>query len=165
MHGAATRVARTPSIADYQQIVEGHAADLYGRGNTGISTARGEVDYPTQMELYRTCRAYAYMHSDGTPYTLNFIEAMMTGAPIVAPSATMVQAANLPNWWPERHEIPDILADTGFVYSSVAEARDILSHLDQFDLASISSRSRARARDLFNAREKEGEWRDLIDGL
>jgi len=163
MHNAAIRPYRTPSIADYQQIVEGHPADLCGRGNKGIGTARGEVDYSTQMELYRSCRAYIYMHSDGACYTLNFIEATLTGAPILVPSATLIKATNPPNWWPERYEIPDLLADTGFVYSSVAEAREILSHLEEFDLASISSRSRARARDLFDARRIEREWRDLIE--
>jgi hypothetical protein len=136
MSGAATRPLRTPSLCDYQRMIAGERADVYGKGNEGIPNARGIATQEEQLAHYhyQTCRAYIYMHSDAAPYSLNFIEAMSIGAPIVAPSAPF-WAKNLPpNSWLERYEIEEMLTGgVGLIYSSVAEGREMMSHLDQYD--------------------------------
>jgi len=57
---------------------------LVGRGNRRFGDFTARVPYWLLKELYRQCLVYFYVGTEPASYTLNLIEAMMTGMPIVA---------------------------------------------------------------------------------
>jgi hypothetical protein len=57
---------------------------LVGRGNRLFGDFTARVPYWLLKELYRQCRVYFYVGTEPASYTLNLIEAMMTGIPVVA---------------------------------------------------------------------------------
>lgn len=162
MNFVARDVAR-PALAGYLEIMEGTNYKLYGANNEGVKNAMGLAPASEQGDIYRQARAYVYIHSLVASYTLNFMEAMLTGVPIIAPSRSFVSQGGYQNWWPERYEVEDLLADdVGMVYSSIDEARDIIRSLPERDLASMSQRARARAADLFDVRKVASQWAELL---
>lgn len=76
--------ARYPTEADeYRQIAEGFSFKLGGIKNEGFSQSIGLVTAEDQVGLYQRSRAYLYSTGLHIPYTLNFIEAWMTGIPVI----------------------------------------------------------------------------------
>ena len=67
----------------WQHAVQGLHALLGGRSNPHFDGVIGGVDWQTQRDLLRDCRAYFYCSGLALPYTLNFIEAWMAGIPVV----------------------------------------------------------------------------------
>lgn len=162
----AARPAARPEQETYQQLVAGFSAKLYGLDNEGIVNAAGLVSPEAQMGLYQQASCYVYIHSLVASYTLNFMEAMLVGAPILAPSQALVSAQAYPDWWPERYAIEPMLADgAGLVYDSVAEGRAILANLERYNLSGLSQAARARARSLFNAPSVITQWQNFIAGV
>ncbi|MDC7786329.1 hypothetical protein PQJ75_13325 [Rhodoplanes sp. TEM] len=155
-----------PGDADYAAIVAGFDADLYGPGNDGLSAARGFAPPDLQAALFRRCGAYLYVHSELACYTLNLIEALMSGVPVVAPSARFVaRRARDANWHARRYEVPEILAGgAGLLYDSVEEARlQLRAVLDgTIDIAAMSARARARAVALFSADRIAPLWAETL---
>lgn len=68
---------------DYSNVVAGLPAKLGGAGNEGMPEAIGMVSPEEQLALYQTSGCYLYASALDVPYTLNFIEAWMTGIPVV----------------------------------------------------------------------------------
>lgn len=152
-----------PGFPDYEAIVAGHEADLYGLGNDKLTNARGLVPPARQLALYAECRAYVYLHSLVAPYTLNLLEALCAGAPIIAPATSMTLGSPVTHWLPERYEVEAILSGgAGLSYSSVEEGRAVLARLDEFDLPALSARARSRAREKFDAAKIAEEWRSFF---
>jgi glycosyltransferase involved in cell wall biosynthesis len=57
---------------------------LYGVGNDDSPYNRGSLEYEDMKEKLREMGFYFYTGTMPAPYTLGFIEAMMTGIPMVA---------------------------------------------------------------------------------
>jgi hypothetical protein len=146
-----------PSVSDYLAIVAGFNALLFGRQNKDISNWQGLASASQQVELLRRCRVYLYVHSELACYTLNFIEALMSGAPILAPSAKFVGSKKHdPNWRPWRYEVEELLSGgAGLIYDSVDEARELLQ-------AVLGGRARERAIELFSAKIVRGNWAEAL---
>ena len=157
-----------PGPKDYLAIVDGFDAVLCGRGNDGLPMSKGVVTPDEQRDLFRTCGAYLYVHSQLGCYSLNFVEALMSGAPILAPSAKFVSGTiggRDPNWHPLRYEVDELLADgAGLVYDSVDEARALLRAVlgGEIDALALSSRARERAITIFSARTIGPQWAEVL---
>ncbi|EJW11035.1 hypothetical protein A33M_3646 [Rhodovulum sp. PH10] len=156
------RADAIPKAGEYAAIVEGFPADLYGRANDGLPTARGIAPPDLQRELFRRCGLYLYIHSELASYTLNFMEALMSGAPVLAPSARFVAArARDPNWHPLRYEIEELLAGgAGLIYDSVEQARELIGKVldGTIDATAISAAGRRRALELFSNEAVRPHW-------
>lgn len=164
------RAGASPSRGDYERIVAVHEAGLYGLGNEAIPFARGVAPPALQLDLIRDCRAYVYAHSLVASYTLNLIEAMFVGAPIVAPSARFVSENAPPDWWPARYAVEDILGDgAGHLYDTVEDARRLIAHVSAArgapDEDARATETRHRARTLFDAHAVAAEWKALIERI
>lgn len=156
-----------PNAAEYATVTEGLPARLYGFGNEGAPNAQGACDPGMQAGLYANCRAYIYLHSGNAAYTLNFMEALLTGCPMLAPSARFV-AADPPHrdWAPEMYEIESLLSEgAGLVYDSIDEARDMIRRLATADVGALSQAARARALQYFDANRAVAEWRAVIEAM
>lgn len=162
-----SRPAIRPNAADYARITEGVRAALFGFNNEGFANARGLVEPKRQPRILRRCGAYLYLHSGIASYTLNFMEAMLIGAPIIAPSTRFINRHRPPpDWFPARYEIPDFLRDgAGFLYDDVEDARATVAAATARDLSDVASEARRRAREAFDADRVAAEWKSLIDTI
>lgn len=70
-------------LAAWRAATQGLPTCLGGRRNEGVEGWIGLVDEAAQRDLLRRSRAYLYAANLAVPYTLNFIEAWMTGIPVV----------------------------------------------------------------------------------
>lgn len=118
----------------------------------------GALGYDEMREYLRRCRAYLYTGTVPAPYTLGFIEAMMTGVPIVSMGK---------NAWagpPELFEAPEI---TAFWADTPTEAHRSLVGLLNVDQSPDYARHwseamRARAFELFSADVIGPQWTDFL---
>jgi len=65
------------------QISPNFACDLYGAFITKNPLNKGTLSWEKQIEVYKTCGVYFYIGSPVSIVAYNFLEAMMTGCPIV----------------------------------------------------------------------------------
>ena len=68
---------------DFLAAVDGLPVAVGGQANEGMEGSIGMVSAEEQVRLYREAGCYLYGHGLMVPYTLNFIEAWMTGTPMV----------------------------------------------------------------------------------
>ena len=132
-----------------------------GMGNDGISGTLGFLSLREQIEQYRACGAYLYGHGLEIPYTLNFIEAFMTGAPVVVYAPLDQRGAYL--------EVDRLIVDgdNGFVCRDIdSTERRLRQLLTDGKLASnISSRGRETAIELFAEEKIAEQWRMFFTKL
>ncbi len=149
---------RYPTEADdYRQISSAIPCMLGGSSNEAFSNWIGFKSFEEQAELYRTCGAYLYGFGFNIPYTLNFIEAWMTGAPMIiyAPTDRLGY-----------FEIDTLVEDgvTGRVCQTVEEvvdaARDILA--DRQVASALGEAGRAKAVELFASPSIAQQWANFL---
>lgn len=143
-------------------------AKVYGPGNDDLGLlAGGLVSYDKQKEILQDARVFFYHGTYPASYTLSFIEAMMTGTPIVAVGPHHGNSLEMfPNQ--DTYEIPQILANgvTGFTSDDVAQLRAYCERLlsDQGQAAAISAFGRAKAIELFGKGKIKSEWKAFLEG-
>ena len=145
--------------SDYIEIVKGIASELGGMGNDGLPNVIGMVDFDEQLSLLRTRRAYLYASGLYIPYTLNFMEAWMTGIPVVV-HAPLDRATPF-------FEIDRLVEHgvNGFVCRSIDRARTVLQSLiDDDDLAfRIGHAGRQKAIELFGRSNIAPMWQSFLN--
>jgi glycosyltransferase involved in cell wall biosynthesis len=146
----------------FMKATEGFQRKIYGPNNKDA----GEVDggllpYEQLKQVYRDSRVYFYTGTHPASYTLNFIEALMTGIPMVAlgdgKGNMGYQLGNV-----MLYEIPKILKNgiNGFIADDHETLRkNIKMLLDNDNLAKeIGSKGRAKAIELFGKQKIKEDW-------
>ena len=142
----------------YRRVTEGLDPALGGAGNDGTGMEIGLVPPETQRSLLCRCAAYLYCSGGYIPYTLTFIEAWMSGIPMVVLDQGV-----------ERHrffEIPHLINPEvdGYVCEDDAEARAVIQTLQEdHELgARVGAAGRASAINLFGAETIGPQWQALL---
>jgi len=155
----------TNEFGFFIESVKGRKFGIGGSNNEGVLGAFGKLSAADQMAMYRGSAAYCYFQSVGVPYTLNFIEAWMTGIPLLA----LHRSVNIPGLDFSHDEINSLIdhGTNGFVVKSVAEACCILDDIFKSPdyAAGISGRSRARAIEVFGIAAISSQWEAFISSL
>lgn len=140
---------------------------VYGPGNEDLREfCGGMLSHKEQLEAYRNARAYFYHGTYPASYTLTFIEAMMTGTPVVAVGP---KNGNSKEMFPhqETYEIPDIIDNgiNGFYSDHAAEITSIITELfnNEKKAKSISTFGRQRAIELFGKAKIKSEWKQYLE--
>lgn len=68
----------------FNRVTNGLPRKLFGPGNNQSGFGMGRVPHTQQLEALKKNRVYFYTGTQPASYTLNFIEAFMTGIPLVA---------------------------------------------------------------------------------
>ena len=152
--------ARFPKDFDlYTSIVEGLHPALGGRGNETFYGAIGLVSTEEQRTLLSRCAAYLCCSTRDIPYTLSFIEAWMSGIPVVV--------MDLGFYRHRYFELPGLIQHgvTGFVCSNVADMRATIARLqaDQSFGSTIGQAGREAAIRLFGFENIAEQWRDFFE--
>jgi glycosyltransferase involved in cell wall biosynthesis len=145
----------------------GHdGAKVYGTGNDDLGSFNGgEVTYEKLKELLRQARVFVYGGTWPACYTLGFIEAMMTGTPIVAVSKLIAENGRFENL--HFYEVDEIIQNgvNGFVCDSIAQMRETVEQLltDDAFASKISASGRERAIQLFGKKHIAKQWKEFLD--
>lgn len=141
-------------------------AKVYGPGNDDLGELSGGlVTYQQQLEILKQSRAFFYHGTYPASYTLSFIEAMMTGVPIVAVGPGRGNGRNM---FPAQmtYEIPDIIQNNinGYVSDDpYVLCQDLQLLLRDYGHArSISAFGRSRAIELFGKAKIKQEWKEFL---
>lgn len=148
-------------------IVEEFNGKVYGPGNEDLGKYNGgQVPYEKQVKLMQDSRAMPYGGTWPACYTLSFVEALMTGLPIVAISKAL---AHYPQYEAiDFYEVDELLAQIGGIVCDtkeqmIAETQRLLhdkSHADN-----ISRKQRALAMELFSKKVISKQWETFLNGL
>jgi hypothetical protein len=138
---------------------------LFGPGNEGLDWSTGEVSYSQLKEELCKARCYFYTGTHPASYTLNFLEAGISGTPLVCVgskygNSRMFQGHDL-------YEIPDIIENgvNGFISDSKMEFQFAINSLfSDYALAkSISEKGRETIIKLFGKETIKQQWKQYLD--
>ncbi len=140
-------------------------AVLGGRGNDETAHAIGLVTYAEQLELLSKASSYFYAAGTFISYTLNFMEAWLSGVPLVTFDCRMLYNKETCRY----SEVPSLVTDSqdGFIVGDATGARDILIELaNNPDLAhKIGMAGAKKAASLFDEKVNATAWSDLLDRI
>lgn len=141
----------------FRETVRGLDYALGSGGNEDDPKAIGYHSYEEQREMLRDHRAYFYCCAFSIPYNLAYIEALMSGTPMVVyHDADMARAHR------GYYEASALIEDgvSGLVVTSPDQGRDVLTRLfaDDAFAASISTGGRRRAMELFSRENAVRNW-------
>lgn len=114
---------------NFLKIAAEFNAHIYGPNNQDSGTLNGGFkSYDEMRQKMRDARVYVYTGTQPASYTLNFIEAMMTGIPMVCLGPKLWNTLNLAG---DVYEIPDIIQNgvNGFYSDDIRHLRDIIEAL------------------------------------
>lgn len=138
---------------------------LYGPGNEDSGFPGGLVSYDQQKEILRNSRVYFYTGTQPASYTLGFIEAMMTGVPIV--SIGKDKGNSIYHY--DLFEVPDIIQQgvSGFYSDDPLELHAYLNSIlnDRVLSQTVSEATRVRAIELFGVDKIKAEWRVFLESI
>ena len=150
----------------FEQCTRGFSRKLYGRSNENEVEVGGQaVSYEELKQVLRENRVYFYTCTFPAPYTMGFVEAWMTGLPVVAIGAQLVP--QLPGY--QWIEVPSLIINgwNGFTSNHVDELREFVSLLlSNYELArKLSIEGRRRAIQLFGKEQIKAQWKEFFDSL
>lgn len=152
----------------FEEVTRPLPRRLFGPGSESLSYGMGKVSYPDLKKAMQDYRSYFYTGTWPASYTLNFMEAMMTGIPMVC----IGPAKGHPfGWFPGHrlYEIPDIIKNgvNGFFSDSADELRSFVTELISNDAlaAQISAAGRDTAISLFGKEAVKKQWEDFLKTL
>jgi len=145
---------------------------IYGSGNDDLGPLNGgDVPYDLMKGALRDNRVYVYGGTWPAPYTLSFIEAWMTGIPIVAIGKRLAEkiegVAGTDIY--DFYEVQDLIehGKDGFVSDNKDELRqDIHTLLEDYELAEqVGAAGRKKAISLFGRDLIKHQWEDFFNSL
>ena len=150
----------------FKEIHEKIPSILYGQTNELAPMWNGfKLKWYELNEVYQKHRAYISLGTKPASYTLNFIEAWMTGIPVVVAGVAIGADATMPRVY----EVPDLIehGENGFCANTTDEFVSIISNLLENDnlSVSISKKGRNSAIKYFDEDLISGQWKDFFNSL
>jgi len=146
----------------FEKVTRGLSRKLYGPENADAGKLwGGHLSYEDLKRTLRESRCYFYTCTDPASYVLSFVEAWMTGCPIVAIGRLLADYT-----WLETSGLIENGVD-GFVSDNLIELRNYVKRvLEDHDLAKkISAKGRMKAIDLFGKDRIKQKWKDFLSYL
>lgn len=149
----------------FADVVDGLDAHVYGPNNEDAGTLNGGLlSYDAMKAKMRDSAVYFYTGTHPASYTLNFIEAFMTGIPIVAIGP---QLGNSREFNQDTYEVPDILRNGmyGFASDDVNQLRIFVKQLlkDKGLRKIVSDNARNKAIELFGKDLIKKQWKTYLE--
>lgn len=148
-------------------VIEKFSGKIYGPGNEDVGHYNGgSVPYKRQIEVMQNAGVMVYGGTWPASYTLSFIEALMTGLPIVAISKKLAHIEKFEYF--DFYEVDEIMARIdGAVCDTI---KDMNRHVDLFLNDSsysfeMSARQRALALDMFSKTKIIKQWEAFLNDL
>ena len=124
----------------------------------------GSVSFDELLALYKKYKVYFYTGTYPASYTLNFVEAFMTGIPIVAIGPALWDKGDFPNH--DMYEVHLLLGEgeCGYWADSISELRRLIDRLlhDDAESERISKNARKKAIELFSTDVIREQWKAFL---
>ena len=148
----------------FVSLAEQMPVRLYGTSNEASGPLWGGfLSYNDMKMKLRDARAYIYTGTQPACYTLSFIEAMMTGIPVIALGPTHCNSLDIAG---DMYEVPDIIknAVNGFVSDDMDYLRRVMRELlgDQRTAQRIGEMGRQTAIKWFGKTTVKEKWRKYL---
>jgi len=144
----------------FEKVTRGLPRKLYGFNNNDVKFWGGDLTYEELKQVLRDNRVFFYTGTAPAPYTMAWIEALMTGIP------TVCIGPSLAGW---NIEVPYLIDNgvNGFTSNSLIELRKYVSALlDDHGLAErIGREGRKKAIELFGKEKIKKQWQEFFEGL
>ena len=154
------------AIEVFKQAVEGLDWKIYGPDNENAGEHNGGLlSFDDLKNMYRFNRVYLYTGTRPASYTLGFIEAMITGMPIVSIGPEHGNAIYTDQKTFEAHEF---LEDGCGLWSDNPRElnRHLTTLLNDYDMAKeISRKAREKAIQLFGKETVSKQWEAFLKSL
>lgn len=149
----------------FEEVTRPFKRKLFGPGNEGIGDwTTGKVPFSRLQEEMRNNRVYFYTGTHPASYTLNFMEAWMTGIPIVAIGPKHGNASYFPGH--NLYEIPNLIRNgyNGFISDKIEELRSAIQLLLENDSVAetISRNGRESAIQYFGKETIKEQWKQYL---
>lgn len=156
---------RHTHYAEMKEIMSGLSAKIYGTDNENLHELDGgQKSYENLKQIMKESRVYLYGGTWPAAYTLSFIEAMMTGIPIVAMGRRIAESTNSASF--EYYEIPHLIANgaTGFVSDDVSYLKECVKRLfeDRGLALDMGGLARKQAIEIFGKKNISRLWKDYL---
>ena len=157
--------SRHCSYATFRAIVDPFKCDLYGADNDDVSDiGKGAVPYAEQLQILSQYRVFVYTGTYPASYTLAFMEAWLSGIPIVAIGRKLWEIGDGRG---ALYEVPDLITHNvdGFVSDDISILQSAIRRLLENDnlARDISGKGRETAKRLFDAKPIGIQWRDFLN--
>lgn len=144
---------------------EGMPRKIYGLSNEDLGALwGGSVNYDQQRDVLRNSRVYLYHGTYPTSYTLSFIEALMTGIPVVAVGEVLGNGAMFGF---KTYEIQNIIQNrkNGFISNKIDELRESCQFMlkDENAARQIGENGRRTAVELFGIKTIKDQWHKYLE--
>lgn len=152
----------------FEKVVDGLPARVYGPHNEETGHLNGGCpDYEGLKKELRENRAFFYTGTYPAAYTLGFIEALMTGIPVVALGEHL---GNSPYYLEQRtYEVPDIIrnGENGFIADDLDQLRNFLQTLlnDKNRAFYIGQEGRKTAILYFGMDKIKDQWKEFLERI
>jgi hypothetical protein len=150
----------------FMEVTQNYPRIIFGPGNEDSEANGGVLGYEELKDAYRKHRCFFYTGTYPASYTLGFIEAMMTGIPIIAIGP---KTANLNLWPMNTYEVDSIIQNevNGFYSDDFVCLR---SYIDQMithpeEAKRIGEAGRKTAVSLFSEEVIRYQWKQFIEDL
>lgn len=150
----------------YKEATENLPRSLYGPSNEDSEIPGRQLTYDELRKVYRDYRVYFYTGTYPASYTLNFIEALMTGIPIVAVGSYLANLNEIEGAF--QYEVSTILNGfNGYVADSIPRLREFVEKLlkDKEIAKYVGDNGRKTAIKLFGKSSVKEEWRKFLCSL
>jgi len=146
---------------EYCQVTEGLPRKLYGQDNEDIEFSSGSPSYDELKRIYRDNRVSLSMGTKPAPFTYTFMEAFMTGCPIVTVGPNLGNGAK-PTY--EAYKFIENGVD-GFWADNLGDLRYYIRELLRDDKLAkmISLAGRKKAMTLFDRDVCKESWRNFFN--
>ena len=156
------------NIKEFKQIVNGFNWRVFGPNNQNAQDNDGGVlSFEDMKTMLRFNRVFLYMGTRPASYSLAFMEAMMTGIPVVSIGPTLGNSVYTKQRTFEAHEIIGENGVAGFWSDSVEDLREYCKMLlDDHELAlKVGRQGRLRAIQFFGKDMIAAQWRRFLGSL
>lgn len=148
------------------ELLAGFPSKVYGVGNDDLGGLNGgKLSFDLLKGQLRDNRVFVYVGTWPASYTLSFVEAWMTGIPIVSVGGDIAHNINVGEKF-NFFEVPSLIDNgkTGFVSNDIGELRGYIQQLlDDDKLAKkISKAARQKAIEIFGYEQIKQLWKKFI---
>tara|TARA_B100001093_G_scaffold223474_1_gene214105 strand:- start:3609 stop:4361 length:753 start_codon:yes stop_codon:yes gene_type:complete len=148
----------------YKEVVKDMPSTLYGSGNN--DKFNSELSYKQIKHALKDFRCYFYTGTYPASYTLSFIEAWMTGIPIIAIGNKIMHDRFVDY---KLYEVPKLIKNgiDGYYADDISSLRRIIFLLikDDKKLEEISKNGRNSAMKFFGKKNIKRQWEVYLDTL
>lgn len=147
-----------------RNVAKDYNFKLFGPGNVEAPMSYGEIDYASQLIELSKNKAYFYSGTWPASYTLNFIEAWMSGIPVIALGDELAsKVGKFP------YEVNSLIkhGETGFCCNNIKELKECIREvMVNVPLRKrISENGKKAAVELFGVDVIKPQWKSFLDTI